>query len=62
LTIEITTDITSVLCAEEGWEKEDSAGLLIFEQLDSQDVMVHLDLNIFLFFLSIFLDLIFLFF
>ena len=60
LTIEIITDITSVLYVEEGWEEEDSAGLLIFEQLnteqlDTQDVMVYLDLNIFL-------DLIFLFF
>jgi len=31
LTIEITTDITSVLCAKEGWEEEDSAKILIFE-------------------------------
>ena len=26
-TIEVTTDITSVLCAEKGWKEEDSARL-----------------------------------
>jgi len=31
LTIKITTDITSILCAEEGWEEENSTRLLIFE-------------------------------
>ena len=36
-TIEITTDVTGVLCAKEKWEKEDSTGLLVFEQLDSQE-------------------------
>jgi len=34
--IEITTNVTSVLCAEKGWKEEDDAGLLVFEQLDSQ--------------------------
>jgi len=34
LTIKVTTNITSVLCAEERWKEEDGAGLSIFEQLD----------------------------
>ena len=33
--IKITTDIISILCAKERWEKENSAGLLIFKQLDN---------------------------
>jgi len=37
LTIKVTTDVTGVLCTEEGWEKEDSIELLIFEQLDGQE-------------------------
>jgi len=36
LTIEITIDITSILCAEGGWKEEDGARLSIFEQLDNQ--------------------------
>ena len=35
--IEIITDVTGVLCAEERWEEEDGVGLLVFEQLDSQE-------------------------
>jgi len=35
LTIEITIDITGVLCIEKGWEEEDGAELSIFEQLDN---------------------------
>ncbi len=35
--IEIATDITGVLCAKERWKEEDGAGLLVFEQLDSQE-------------------------
>ena len=35
--IEITTDVTSVLCAEERWKKENGARLSIFEQLDNQE-------------------------
>ena len=31
LTIKVTTDVTSVLCAKEGWKKEDGARLSIFE-------------------------------
>jgi len=34
--IEITTNVTSILCAKEEWEEEDGVGLLIFEQLDDQ--------------------------
>ena len=33
--IEVTTDVTSVLCAKERWEEENSAGLSIPEQLDN---------------------------
>ena len=36
LTIEITIDITSILCAKEGWKEENGARLSIFEQLDNQ--------------------------
>ena len=36
-TIEVTTDVTGVLCAKKGWEKEDGAGLSISEQLDDQE-------------------------
>jgi len=36
LNIEVTTDVTSVLCAEEGWKEEDGARLSIFKQLDNQ--------------------------
>ena len=35
--IEITTNITSILYAEEEWEKENSVRLLIFEQLGDQE-------------------------
>jgi len=35
LTIEIPTNITSILCAEERWEEENSTRLLIFEQLNN---------------------------
>ena len=35
--IEITTDVTSVLCAKERQEEEDGTGLSIFEQLDGQE-------------------------
>jgi len=35
LTTKIITNITSVLCAKEGWKKEDSVRLSIFEQLDN---------------------------
>jgi len=37
LTIKITTDVTGVLCAKEGWEEKDGAGLQISEQLDDQE-------------------------
>ena len=37
LTIEVTTDVTSILCTEEGWKEEDGTELLIFKQLDSQE-------------------------
>ena len=37
LTIEITTGITSVLCAKEEWKEEDGARLSIFEPLDDQE-------------------------
>jgi len=33
--IKITTDITSILCAEERWEEKDSVRLSIFKQLDN---------------------------
>jgi len=33
--IEVTTDITGVLCTKEEWEEENSARLLISEQLDN---------------------------
>jgi len=35
-TIEITTNVTSILCSKKGWKEENGAGLLIFEQLDNQ--------------------------
>ena len=35
--IEITTDVTSVLCAKERWEEEDGVELSAFEQLDGQE-------------------------
>ena len=35
LTIKITIDVTSILCVEEGWKKENGVGLSIFEQLDN---------------------------
>jgi len=35
LTIEITTDVTSILCAKNEWKEENSSELLIFEQLDN---------------------------
>ena len=35
--IEITTDVTSVLCSKERQEEEDGTGLSIFEQLDGQE-------------------------
>ena len=35
--IKVTTNVTGVLCAKEKWEKEDSARLLISEQLDNQE-------------------------
>ena len=35
LTTKIITNITSILCAKEGWKKEDSIGLSILEQLDN---------------------------
>jgi len=35
LTIEITTDITSILCAKKEWKEENGSELLIFEQLDN---------------------------
>jgi len=31
LTIKVTTNVTSILYAEEGWEEEYGAGLSIFE-------------------------------
>jgi len=37
LTIKITTNITGVLFAKEGWKEEDGVELLIFEQLDDQE-------------------------
>jgi len=37
LTIKVTTDVTGVLCTEEGWEEENGIGLLIFKQLDGQE-------------------------
>ena len=37
LTIEITTGITSVLCAKEEWKEENGARLSIFEPLDDQE-------------------------
>jgi len=36
LTIKITTNVTSILCAKEEWKKEDGVGLSILEQLDNQ--------------------------
>jgi len=36
LTIKVTTDVTSVFYAKEGWKEKNGAGLLIFEQLDNQ--------------------------
>ena len=36
-TIEIITNITSILYAEKEWEKENSIRLLIFEQLGDQE-------------------------
>ena len=36
LTIEITINITSILCTEKGQKEKDSIRLLIFEQLDNQ--------------------------
>ena len=35
--IEITTDITGVLCAKERWKEEDGIRLEISEQLDNQE-------------------------
>ena len=35
--IKITTNVTSVLCAEERWEEKDGARLSISEQLDDQE-------------------------
>ena len=35
--IEITTDVTGILCAKERWEEEDGAQLLVSEQLDNQE-------------------------
>ena len=37
LTIKITIDITSVLCAEKGWKEEDSARLQIHKHLDDKE-------------------------
>jgi len=37
LTTEITTDITGVFCAEEGWKEENDAKLYILEKLDNQE-------------------------
>jgi len=37
LTIEITTGITHILCAKEGWKEENGTRLLIFELLDNQE-------------------------
>ena len=48
LTIKITTNVTSVLCAKERWEEEDSARLQISEQLDNQEqlfITTNLKLN-----------------
>ena len=36
LTIKVITNITSILCTEEEWEKEDGARLSILEQLNNQ--------------------------
>ena len=33
LTIKITTNVTGILCVEEGWKEENGIGLSIFEQL-----------------------------
>ena len=35
--IEVTTNITGVLCAKKRWKNEDGARLLVFKQLDSQE-------------------------
>ena len=37
LTIEITINVTSILCAKKGWKEENGAGLSIFGQLNNQE-------------------------
>jgi len=37
LTIKITTDVTGVLCAKEGWKEKNGTRLQIPEQLDDQE-------------------------
>jgi len=36
LTIEVTIDVTGLLCTEEKWEEEGGVRLLIFKQLNNQ--------------------------
>jgi len=35
LTIKVTANVTSILCAKEGWKEENGTKLLIFKQLDN---------------------------
>ena len=39
--IEITIDITSILCAKERWEEEDGAELSIFETVGQSRLIIH---------------------